>query len=169
MQTYTRTHTPGYPHTHHSHTQTNTTHIQMETNACAHSHVSLSSVSRSLFLIISLPYVPLILHNFCRHTHTNTCKHTLYLVSPSSLHLPVPFSHYIYPLSPTITHSPHSTECFDRTWRKGLPVTPALWRITSGLAHRALGQVKPSHRNTSGGTRSVLRDESRDRACQGRL
>ena len=36
-----------------------------------------------------------------------------------------------------------ATECFDRTWRKGLPVTLAIWRVTSGLAHRALGQVNP--------------------------
>ena len=38
--------------------------------------------------------------------------------------------------------------------------------VTSGLAHRALGQVKPSHRNTSGGSRSVVRDEGlRDEGC----
>ena len=48
-------------------------------------------------------------------------------------------------------------------------MTLALWVVTSGLAQRVLGQVKPSHRNTSGGSWSVVRKEDRDVPCQGTL
>jgi hypothetical protein len=41
---------------------------------------------------------------------------------------------------------PLLTECFNRTWRKGVPVTLARVSVTTGLAHRGLDQVFPSHK-----------------------